>query len=104
MGKRTNPSDTDDETKDINPEKKGTGDSPRWPFPKESIVPSIVLFPVVVALAFGWCLLMLLIVSFVTLSYICMKIKGMIIASAVFAAVVGIAYVVSTLKKHRKHK
>lgn len=102
MSETVNASDKSVENGDIKPDKNGTEDSPGWTFPKESIIPNLILFPVVVVLAFGWCLLMLLIVSFVTLSYIRMKIKGMLIASAVFAAVVGVVYIIKTINKHKR--
>ena len=54
-------------------------------------------------LAFLWVLVMLLIVSFVTLSYLKFQIKWMIVASALAAVIAGIVYVTAAVKKYRKY-
>ncbi|MCR4618908.1 MAG: hypothetical protein K5669_12075 [Lachnospiraceae bacterium] len=70
------------------------------PFGAGDIVRDIILFFVTVAGAFGWLMLMLLIFSFVALSYVHLKFDKMIIASIIFAVVVGIIYIVAKSKKY----
>lgn len=51
--------------------------------------------------AFGWMMLMLLIISFVSLSYLHFDIKVMILISLAFALIVMVVYVVKKIKKYR---
>ena len=51
--------------------------------------------------AFGWMMLMLLIISFVSLSYLHFDIKVMILTSLAFALIVMVVYVVKKIKKYR---
>ena len=69
-------------------------------FTTKDIVTDIVFFFVSVALAYGWMLLMLLIVSFVTLSYIHFEYSVMKIAASVFAAVIALVYIISKVRKY----
>jgi hypothetical protein len=64
------------------------------------IVKDIIFFFVVVAVAFGWLLLMLLIISFVALSYLHMKFDYMILASVIFAIIAGIVYIIVKSRKY----
>lgn len=66
------------------------------------IVKDIIFFFVVVAVAFGWLLLMLLIISFVSLSFLHMEFDHMVIASIVFAIVAGIVYIIVKSRKYVK--
>ena len=52
------------------------------------VIHDVVWFILSVILAFGWLLVMLFIISFVTLSYIHFEIKWMVAVSAVFAVIV----------------
>ena len=69
-------------------------------FTTKDIVTDIVFFFVSVALAYGWMLLMLLIVSFVTLSYIHFEYSVMKIAASVFATVIALVYIISKVRKY----
>ena len=68
------------------------------------IIHDILWFILSVALAFGWLLLMLLIISFITLSYIHFDLKWMIIASSVFALIVAVLHMRSLIRKYRGKK
>lgn len=74
---------------------------PQKPFTTRDVVLDIIFLFVTTALAFGWMLLMLLIISFVTLSYIHMEIDMMLVVSAVFAAVISVVYIIKKVKKYR---
>jgi TRAP-type C4-dicarboxylate transport system permease small subunit len=74
------------------------------PFSGLDLVKEIIFCIIVMALAFGWMILMLLIISFVTLSYLQFNIKWMLIFSTIFAVLAGIFYVVQTVKKYKKRK
>ena len=64
------------------------------------IVKDILGFFFMTALAFAWLMIMLLIISFVTLSYIHFDIRYMIIASIIFAIAVAIYYIHRMSKKY----
>ena len=72
------------------------------PYSVKDIILDIILFFVTVAVAFGWLMIMLLIVSFVSLSYLHMKFDKMIIASVIFAVAVGVFYVIMKSRKYVK--
>ena len=57
------------------------------------IVKDILGFAVTVVLAFGWMMLMLLIISFISLGYLHFEIKWMVIVSVVFAIGAGVFYI-----------
>ena len=61
-------------------------------------------FLFVVAIAFGWMILMLLIISFVSLSYLHFNIDTMINISLVFAAIAGLLYILLKVKEGIKKK
>lgn len=67
-------------------------------------VKAILGFFAAVILAFGWMLLMLLLVSFVSLSYFHFEIGKMILFSALFAIAIGIVYVISKIRKTGRKK
>lgn len=69
----------------------------RWDMIKE-----IIFFLIVTAFAFGWWMLILLIISFITLSVLHFTIEGIIIASIVGTIGVDIYYVVHRVKEFRK--
>lgn len=66
------------------------------------VVKDILFFFVAVAIGFGWMLLMLLIISFVSLGYIHMNIEKMILVSIICAVVVGIYYIYRMTVKYKK--
>ncbi|MGN0142607.1 MAG: hypothetical protein ACI4AD_10295 [Roseburia sp.] len=74
------------------------------PFSGLDLVKEIIFCVITMALAFGWVILMLLIISFVTLSYIKFNIKWMLIVSGICGVLAGIIYVVLAVKKYRKRK
>lgn len=65
------------------------------------IIKSTMAFILVVGFVFCWFMLMLLIISFVTLSFVHFDIKYMYIVSAAAAVAAGIIYTVKTVKKYR---
>ena len=65
------------------------------------VVKDLILFVLTTALAFGWLLVMLLIVSFVSMGYLHMQLRHMLIASAVFAVIYAAVYVWKKIRKYR---
>lgn len=63
------------------------------------IIKNIIFFFFTVAIGFGWMMLMLLIISFVSLGYIHMRFDRMIIVSVVTAILAGILYIFRIFKK-----
>lgn len=70
-------------------------------FDAMGVIKNILGFILVTAVAFGWMLLVLMLISFVALSYITLKLSTMLIASGGFAAIAGIGYIVRKIKKMR---
>ena len=70
------------------------------PFSVRDIVLDIIMFFVCVAGAFGWMLLMLLIVSFISLSYLHFKFDKMVLASVIAAIVTAIVYIILKARKY----
>ena len=70
------------------------------PFGAKDLIADIIFFFVVTATAFGWLLLILLIVSFVAHTYIHLKIDKMILASAIFAVVAAVVYIIKKAQKY----
>lgn len=69
----------------------------RWDMVKE-----VIFFLIVTAFAFGWWMLVLLIISFVTLSVLHFSIEGIVITSIVGTVGVDIYYVIHRVKEFRK--
>lgn len=69
----------------------------RWDMVKE-----VIFFLIVTAFAFGWWMLVLLIISFVTLSVLHFTIEGIVITSIVGTVGVDIYYVIHRVKEFRK--
>lgn len=69
----------------------------RWDMVKE-----VIFFLIVTACAFGWWMLMLLLISFVTLSVLHFTIEGIVIAAVVGTVCVDIYYVSRRVKEFRK--
>ncbi len=68
------------------------------------VVHDVIFFIITVAVAFGWLLLMLLIVSFLTLSYLHFEWKYMLLASGVFAVLAGLIYIRKKERFYRGRK
>jgi hypothetical protein len=71
------------------------------PYTNGEIVHDVIFFFVTVAVAFGWLLIMLLIVSFVGMHYVHLKIGGMLIASVIFAICAAVWYGVRMVRKYK---
>ena len=69
----------------------------RWDMVKE-----VIFFLIVTAFAFGWWMLVLLIISFVTLSLLHFTIEGIVITSIVGTVGVDIYYVIHRVKEFKK--
>ena len=68
------------------------------------LIKEIFLFLGVSALAFGWMMLMLLIVSFVVVSVITLKLKTMFIVAIAFTLIIDIYYVIRRSAKKREER
>ncbi len=66
------------------------------------MIKQILVFLAISAVVFAWCMLVLLIISFIALSYIKLKLKWMIIASVIVMLCVDAAYIVGKVQKRRK--
>ncbi len=66
------------------------------------IVKDLIFFIITVGAAFGWSVLCLLIISFITLSYLHFTFEGILIASGVIAGAAGIWYLAGMIRKYRK--
>lgn len=69
---------------------------------KVDIAKDIIFFFVTTAIAFAYFMLVLLIISFVTTSYIHFTIEGIFIMATVATVGVDIHYVVKKVRKYRK--
>ncbi len=69
---------------------------------KVDIAKDIIFFFVTTAIAFAYFMLVLLIISFVTTSYIHFTIEGIFIMATVATVGVDIHYVVKKIRKYRK--
>lgn len=65
-------------------------------------VKDLIFFIIIVAVSYGYILLMLLIFSFMTAYYIKLKFEQMLIISAVGSALVAVWYIVKMVKKYRQ--
>lgn len=66
------------------------------------IVKDIILFFVTVAVTFGYCLLIQLIISFVMLSIWHFTIERMLIFAAICSFVMGVVYIVRTAMRYKR--
>ena len=69
---------------------------------KLDLIKDIIFFFITVAVSYGYILLMLLIISFMTSRYLPMKFDDMLVYSGIGAAVVAIWYIVKKVMKYRK--
>ena len=65
------------------------------------LIKQILVFLAISAVTFIWCMLVLLIISFVALSYITLKLKWMIIISIGLMICVDIAYIAGKVRKRK---
>lgn len=68
----------------------------------KDILKDVILFLVITAIAYGYFMIMFLIISFVTLSMIKLTIEMIYILSAVGTVIVDIIFVVKKVQKYRK--
>ena len=73
------------------------------PFSGRDLIKEIIFCLITMAFSFAWILVMLLIISFVTLSYLKFNIKWMIVVSVIGGILAGSLYVVSSVKKYKKY-
>lgn len=67
-----------------------------------SVVKDFVLFIIVTVCAFAWWMLMLLLISFMTLSLLPFTIEAIVIIAIVGTVAIDIYYIIKTVQKHRK--
>ena len=73
----------------------------RYDFDRSDVVADVIFFFLTVAVAFGWMMLMLLIISFVSLSYLHFHIKTMFALSVAFAILAALYYIWKMVRKYR---
>ena len=71
-------------------------------YTKLDIVKDIIFFFITVAVSYGYILLMLLILSFMTSRYLPMKFDDMLWYSGIGAVIIGIWYIVKKVRKYQK--
>lgn len=69
---------------------------------KTDIVKDIIFFFLTTVFAFAYFMLVLLIISFITTSYLHFTIEGIFIVSILGAVGVGVYYIVKKVKKYRR--
>lgn len=69
---------------------------------KIDVIKDIIFFFITVAVAYGYILLMLLIISFMASRYLPMKFDDMLVYSGIGAAAIGVWYIVKKIMKYRK--
>lgn len=68
----------------------------------KDVVLDILFFFLTGLLGFGWLLLVLLIISFVALSYLHFEFEKMLMASVIFGIVLAVIYAFTKIKKYRR--
>lgn len=92
----------DKKQESVNNLKDISAEYPQKPFTAQDVVMDIIMLFVTTAVAFGWTLIMLLIFSFVTLSYVHIEIGTMLLISTVVAVGWFVVDVVKKVVKYRK--
>ena len=92
----------DKKQESVNNLKDISAEYPQKPFTAQDVVMDIIMLFVTTAVAFGWTLIMLLIFSFVTLSYVYIEIGMMLLISTVVAVVWFVVDIVKKVVKYRK--
>lgn len=72
-------------------------------FTKMDLIKDFIFFLITTACSMIWVMTVLLIISFVTLSYLHFTIEGMFITAIVCTVFVDINYIVKTVKKYKKY-
>ena len=72
-------------------------------FTKMDLIKDFIFFLITTACSMIWVMTVLLIISFVTLSYLHFTIEGMFITAIVGTVFVDIYYIVKTVKKYKKY-
>ena len=92
----------DKKQESVNNLKDISAEYPQKPFTAQDVVMDIIMLFFTTAVAFGWTLIMLLIFSFVTLSYVHIEIEMMLLISTMVAVVWFVVDVVKKVVKYRK--
>ena len=71
-------------------------------YTKIDIIKDVIFFFVTVAAAYGYILLMLLIISFVAARYLPMQFDDMLLYSGIGAVVIAIWYIIKKVMKYQK--
>lgn len=82
--------------------KKSENTGRREKYTKMDILKDFIFFLITTVCAMVWVMGVLLIISFVTLSYLHFTIEGMFITAVVCTVGVDIFYIVKTVKKYRR--
>lgn len=72
-------------------------------FTKMDLIKDFIFFLITTACSMIWVMTVLLIISFVTLSYLHFTIEGMFITAIICTVFVDIYYIVKTVKKYKKY-
>ena len=92
----------DKKQESVNNLKDISAEYPQKPFTAQDVVMDIIMLFITTAIAFGWTLIMLLIFSFVTLSYVHIEIETMLLIATVVAVVWFVVDVVKKVVKYRR--
>ena len=86
----------------MNKKKKSVNTGRGEKFTKMDLIKDFIFFLITTACSMLWVMTVLLIISFVTLSYLHFTIEGMFITAIVCTVFVDIYYIVKTVKKYRR--
>ena len=86
----------------MNKKKKSVNTGRGEKFTKMDLIQDFIFFLITTACSMLWVMTVLLIISFVTLSYLHFTIEGMFITAVVCTIFVDIYYIVKTVKKYRR--
>lgn len=82
--------------------KRDVNTGEREKFTKMDIIKDFIFFLITTACSMLWVMTVLLIISFITLSYLHFTIEGMFITAIVCTVGVDIYYIVKTVKKYKR--
>lgn len=86
----------------MNKKKKSVNTGREEKFTKMDLIKDFIFFLITTACSMLWVMTVLLIISFVTLSYLHFTIEGMFITAVVCTVFVDIYYIVKTVKKYKR--
>ena len=86
----------------MNKKKKSANTGRGEKFTKMDLIKDFIFFLITTACSMLWVMTVLLIISFVTLSYLHFTIEGMFITAVVCTVFVDIYYIVKTVKKYKR--